>query len=62
MMSFDDFLPLKNGHIRRSKITRGIRTDLRTYGGTEGRTDTTSYRDAQSHLKSEEGEEEEDGF
>ena len=25
--------------------------DLRTYGPTDGRTDTTSYRDAKSHLK-----------
>ena len=27
------------------------RTDLRTEGQTDGRTDTTSYRDARAHLK-----------
>ena len=38
---------LKKGHIRRSKITRDIRSFYgRTYGRTDGRTDMTSYRDA----------------
>ena len=34
--------------MRMPKITR----DLRTYGPTDQRTDTTSYRDAMAHLKS----------
>ena len=37
------FVPSKNGHIRPSKITREGRTCKRT--------DTTSHRDASSHLK-----------
>ena len=40
-----------NDYFRRSKITRDGRTD--------GRTDTTSYRDAQSHLKNEKRKEKE---
>ena len=35
-----------------SKITRDIRTDGLTELRTNGRTDTTSYRDATAHLKS----------
>ena len=50
MMSFDDLLHFKNGHIRHSKITRDQRTYGRTYGLTDGRTRPLSLTEMRNDI------------